>query len=156
VVTDRTGGGRMRRSRWGNRHLEAQMSNTVAIHLPPEPESARRAREQLEVFRSSIDEVSFVDLCLLVNELVVEALRAKHGAAAESIELRAERDGDRVRVVIAEGGGAYQLPSRRPEPGTPGFGLHLAQRLSDRWGMRRERDRASVWLELLPIPLRRR
>jgi two-component sensor histidine kinase len=132
------------------------MSKTVAIQLPPEPESARRAREQLEVFRSSLDEVSFVDLCLLVNELVVEALRTEDGASAKSIELRAERDGDRVRVVIAEGGGAYQLPSRRPEPGTPGFGLHLVQRLSDRWGMRRERDRASVWLELLPIPLRRR
>ena len=132
------------------------MSKTVAIQLPPEPESARRAREQLEVFRSSLDEVSFVDLCLLVNELVVEALRAKDGASAKSIELRAERDGDRIRVVVVEGGGAYQLPSRRPEPGTPGFGLHLVQRLSDRWGMRRERDRASVWLELLPIPLRRR
>jgi anti-sigma regulatory factor (Ser/Thr protein kinase) len=87
----------------------------------------------------------------------VEALRSKDGAAVKSnIELRAERDGDRVRVVIAEGGGAYRLPSRRPEPGAPGFGLHLVQRLSDRWGMRRERDRASVWLELLPIALRPR
>ena len=133
------------------------MSNTVAIDLPREPESARRAREQLEAFRSSLDEVSFVDLRLLVDELVVEALRAEDGAdgaAGTSIELRAERDGDRVRVVIAEGGGAYQLPSRRPEPGAPGFGLHLVQRLSDRWGMRREPDRATVWLELLRTPRR--
>jgi two-component sensor histidine kinase len=128
---------------------EAQMSETVAIHLPPEPESARRAREQLEAFRASLDEVSFVDLCLLVDELVVEALRARDGAKDEPIELRAERDGDRVRVAIAEGGGAYRLPSRRPEPGDPGFGLHLVQRLSYRWGMRRDRDRATVWLEML-------
>ena len=130
------------------------MSETVAIHLPPEPESARRAREQLEAFRSSLDEVSFVDLCLLVDELVVEALRARDGAAGNPIELRAERDGERVRVTIAEGGGAYRLPSRRPEPGAPGFGLHLVQRLSDRWGMRRDRNRATVWLEMLRSPRR--
>lgn len=130
------------------------MSETVAIHLSPEPESARRAREQLESFRSSLDELSFVDLCLLVDELVVEALQARDGATGEPIELRAERDGDRVRVVIAEGGGAYRLPSRRPEPGDPGFGLHLVQRLSDRWGMRRDRNRATVWLEMVRTPRR--
>jgi len=130
------------------------LSEAVAIHLPSEPESARRARKQLEPFRSSLDEVAFVDLCLLVDELVVEALRAKDGAEGNSIELRAERDGDRVRVLVAEGGGAYELPSRRPEPGAPGFGLLLVQRLSDRWGMRRDRDRATVWLEVLRSPLR--
>ena len=125
------------------------MSQTVAIDLPLEPDSARRAREQLTPFRPSLDETSFGDLCLLVDELVVEALGAAEGHTIGSIELRAEDDGERVRVAVAEGGGAYRLPSRRPEPGAPGFGLHLVQRLSDRWGMRRERDRATVWLEML-------
>ncbi len=130
------------------------MSETVAIDLPPEPQSARRAREQLQAFRPSLDETSFVDLCLLVDELVVDALRAADDNGVGPIELRAEQAGDRVRVVIAEGGGAYRLPSRRPEPGDIGFGLHLVQRLSDRWGMRRERDRATVWLEMLGAPRR--
>ena len=130
------------------------MSETVAIDLPAEPDSARRARKQLEVFRASVDEVSFVDLCLLVDELVVEALRDRNGATGEPIELRAECDGDRVRVAIAAGGGAFQLPSKRPEPGDPGFGLLLVQRLSDRWGMRRDRNRAAVWLEMLRAPRR--
>lgn len=125
------------------------MSETVAVDLPVEPESARRAREQLKTFRPTLDETSFVDLCLLVDELVVEVLQAADGQDAGTIELRAEDDGERVRVAIAEGGGAYQLPSRRPEPGDPGFGLALVQRLSDRWGIRRERDRATVWLEML-------
>ena len=125
------------------------MSETLAIDLPPEPESAGLAREQLQAFRGALDEVSFIDLCLLVDELVVEALMAADGEDIGPIELRAERDGDRVHVAIAEGGGAYRLPSRRPEPGDPGFGLHLVQRLSDRWGMRRDRDRATVWLEVL-------
>jgi anti-sigma regulatory factor (Ser/Thr protein kinase) len=124
------------------------MTERVAIDLPPEPQSARRARQQLQAFKGLLDEQSFVDLCLLVDELVVEALMAADEEAIEPIELRAERDGDRVRVTMADGARAYRLPSRRPEPGDPGFGLHLVQRLSDRWGMRRERDRATVWLEM--------
>jgi len=90
------------------------MSETVAIDLPPEPQSAGRAREQLQAFRAALDETTFVDLCLLVDELVVDALKAADGNGVGAIELRAEQDGDRVRVVIAEGGGAYRLPSRRP------------------------------------------
>jgi anti-sigma regulatory factor (Ser/Thr protein kinase) len=126
------------------------MSEAVAIDLPPEPESASRAREELKPFRSSVDERTFVDLCLLVDELVVEGLHGG-GNSADScdIKLRAEMDDGRIRVVLAQGRDAYRLPSRRPEPGDPGFGLHLAQRLSDRWGIRRDRDGATVWLELL-------
>ena len=125
------------------------MTNTVAIDLPLEPESARLARNQLKAFRGALDEGSFTDLCLLVDELVVEALHGRSPGMPAPIKLRAELDRDRVRVTVAEGGGAYRLPSRRPEPGDPGFGLHLVQRLSDRWGMRRERERASVWLEMM-------
>jgi hypothetical protein len=49
---------------------------------------------------------------------------------------------------MTQGSAAYQLRSRRPEPGQPGWGLHLAGRLARRWGLRRERDRATVWLEM--------
>jgi anti-sigma regulatory factor (Ser/Thr protein kinase) len=96
-----------------------------------------------------MDEMSFVDLCLLVTELIVEALGSDGGNRAQPIELSAELQGDRVRVTISDGAGAYHLPSRRPEPGEPGWGLVLVQRLSNRWGMRRQRDGAVVWLELL-------
>jgi len=127
------------------------MSETVAIDLPLEPESARLARNQLKPFREALGDTSFFDLCLLVDELIVEALHGHHEPEPipDPIKVRVEIDGDRVRVAVAEGGGAYRLPSRRPEPGDPGFGLHLVQRLSERWGMRRDRDQATVWLELM-------
>lgn len=128
------------------------MSESVAIDLPPEPASAGRAREQLQAFKAALDDETFIDLCLLVDELVVEVIRGDHGEAQGPIEMRAESLGDRIRVSMAEGDGAYRLPSRRPEPGDPGFGLHLVQRLSDRWGMRRAQGRATVWLEMLPAP----
>ena len=126
------------------------MSDAVAIDLPPEPESARRAREQLKPFRGELDERTFVDVCLLVDELVVEVLHTRDDSASSyDIHLRAAMDDGRVRIMVAQGRDAYRLPSRRPDPGDPGFGLHLVQRLSDRWGIRRDRDHATVWLELL-------
>jgi anti-sigma regulatory factor (Ser/Thr protein kinase) len=125
------------------------MSDAVAIELPLEPDSARRARERLKPFRGALDETTFLDLRLLVDELVVEALLGSNeGAEPHEIQVRAELDGGRVRVVVAEGHDSYRLPSRRPDPGEPGFALHLVQRLSDRWGIRRDRNRATVWLEL--------
>jgi two-component sensor histidine kinase len=130
------------------------VSEKVAIELPPEPASAGRARDQLRGFRGSLDETSFIDLCLLVDELVVEALKGGGGEAVGPIEMRADDEGDRIRVQVAEGSGAYRLPSRRPEPGDPGFGLHLVQRLSDRWGMQRDQERATVWLEIGQGPRR--
>jgi anti-sigma regulatory factor (Ser/Thr protein kinase) len=124
------------------------VTDAVAIDLPLEAGSARRARERLEPFRKPLGERSFFDLRLLVSELVVEALNIDSGTEGATIELRAELRDDRVHVEVADGGAAFRLPSRRPEPGEAGWGLHLVQRLSSRWGVRREPERASVWLEM--------
>jgi anti-sigma regulatory factor (Ser/Thr protein kinase) len=124
------------------------MSDAVAIDLPLEPASARRAREQLEPFREALDEITFFDLRLLVSELIVEALNAESETHNARVELRAELRDGRVRVEVAESGGAFRLPSRRPEPGEAGWGLYLVGRLSSRWGLRRGPERSSVWLEV--------
>jgi hypothetical protein len=124
------------------------MSDTVAIELPLEPASARRAREQLEPFREALDETTFIDLRLLVSELVVEALNAESEIHDARVELRAELRGGRVRVEVAESGGAFRPPPERPEPGEVGWGLYLVARLSSRWGLRRSPQGSSVWLEV--------
>jgi anti-sigma regulatory factor (Ser/Thr protein kinase) len=128
------------------------MSHAVAIDLPLEPASAGRAREHLEPFRAALDESAFVDLRLLVSELMVEALHrkaeAENGTVDGTIELRAELRDDRVRVEVAQVGDTFRLPSRRPEPGEPGWGLYLVARLSNRWGLRRGPQKSLVWLEV--------
>jgi anti-sigma regulatory factor (Ser/Thr protein kinase) len=124
------------------------MTDAVAIELPLESRSARRAREQLEPFRTALDETSFFDLRLLVSELVIEALHAESEAQGRRIEMCVELRDDRVHAEISEGGAAYRLSPRRPEPGEPGWGLDLVRRLSSRWGVRREPERSMVWLEM--------
>ncbi len=124
------------------------MSDAVAIELPLEPASARRAREQLEPFREALDEIRFFDLRLLVSELIVEVLSTESKTPDARVELRAELREGRVRAEVAGDGGTFRLPSRRPEPGEAGWGIYLVGRLSSRWGLRRGPERSSVWLEI--------
>ena len=109
------------------------MSEAVAIDLPLEPDSARRAREHLEPFRKALDETTFFDLRLLVSELVVEALKARSESDHALVKLRAKLRNGGVRVEVAEDGEAFRLPPRRPKPGEAGFGIYLVTRLSRRW-----------------------
>jgi hypothetical protein len=128
------------------------MTEAVAIDLPLEPGSAKRARSQVERFRGLLYETSFSDLRLLVSELVSEALSARPASTTGRIRLRTELCDDRVRVSVAQGGDGYRLPSRRPLPGQTGWSLYLVQRLSNRWGMQRDRESATVWLEQFLAP----
>jgi anti-sigma regulatory factor (Ser/Thr protein kinase) len=124
------------------------MADVVAVDLPLQPGSARRAREVLEPFRKALDETTFFDLRLLVSELMVEALHGVSEAHDQGVELRAELRDGRVRVEVADGGEAFRMPARRPEPGEVGWALYLVARLSHRWGLRRGPERSLVWLEV--------
>ncbi|HEX3326580.1 MAG TPA: ATP-binding protein [Actinomycetota bacterium] len=124
------------------------MGDAVFIDLPLEAGTPREARERLEPFRRGLDETTYFDLRLLISELIVEALGVESRAQAAHIELRVERRDDRVHAEISEGSEAYRLSGGRPEPGEPGWALYLLRRLSSRWGVRRERDRSTVWLEM--------
>jgi Histidine kinase-like ATPase domain len=124
------------------------MSDAIAIDLPLEPESARRAREELEPFRKVLDQTTFFDLRLLVSELLVEVLNAESHRRGARVELRAELSDGRVHAEVADGDEAFRLPPQRPEPGDPGWGIYLVGRVSRRWGLRRGPGRSCVWLEL--------
>jgi Histidine kinase-like ATPase domain len=116
--------------------------------LPCEPESARRARQQLEPFGEVLDETRFGDLRLLVSELVAEAIGGLGASRSDQIRIQASSDPKCVRATVEGGSGSYRVPSAPPEPGEAGWGVYLVQRLSDGWGLRRERGRAAVWFQL--------
>jgi hypothetical protein len=128
------------------------MVDTVDIDLVCQPESARRARAELERFRDFLGDTRFEDLRLLISELVAEAIGGLGKSDDQLIRLRAERDNDRVRASVREPTGAYVVPSALPEPGEVGWSIYLAQRISDCWGLRRDADSATVWVEFLPGP----
>jgi anti-sigma regulatory factor (Ser/Thr protein kinase) len=123
------------------------MSDTLSVDLPIRPESAQWAREAVDEFRDQLDESSLIDLKLMVSELVSDAVRAEPGDEHE-IRIRIEVADRRIHVEVREGAIAYQLQSRRPEPGEKGWGLYLTRILADRWGTHHEGKRGCVWLQM--------
>ena len=122
------------------------MSDTLSIELPIRPESAGRAREAVGEFRDHLDESSFLDLRLMVSELVSDAVLTEAGSE-QKIAIRIETRDRRIHVEVQEGAIAYRLRSRRPEPGEAGWGMYLTGVLADRWGIRHDDDRGCVWLQ---------
>jgi len=128
------------------------MTQTVAVDLRGIPESAGRARLELQPLRAVLNETRFSDLRLLVSELVAEACGVFGGEPSEAISVRAEADGHRILVSVKGGPSSFTTSSTSPEPGTPGWSLHLVQRVSDDWGLRRDARSARVWFELASRP----
>lgn len=123
------------------------MSDTLSVDLPIRPESARWAREAVEEFRDQLDEASLIDLKLMVSELVADAVRAEP-ADAHEIRIRIEVVDRRIHLEVREGAIAYQLRSRRPEPGENGWGIYLTRILADRWGTHHQGKEGCVWLQM--------
>ena len=123
----------------------------VQTALPCEPQSARRARLALEPFRELLDETRFGDLRLLVSELVAEAIWSPDSPNG-SIRVRANRKIQSLRASVEAGAASFPTGSGRPEPGEPGWGVYLVERLSDRWGLRRSQSAAMLWFEIFLRP----
>ncbi|MFE9635761.1 ATP-binding protein [Streptomyces sp. NPDC006463] len=84
------------------------------------------------------------DSLLLVSELLTNA--SLHADGCHELVLTA---GDCLRIEVCDG--TTTLPHRRPAPqrGIPGgHGLHIVERLSDRWGAHALEHGKAVWAEI--------
>jgi anti-sigma regulatory factor (Ser/Thr protein kinase) len=106
------------------------------------PAHARRAVEQLP---PKVDEDLIPDVKLLVSELITNSV--KYGDEG-SLRLQVDADGPRkLRVdVIDQGAGFVPVARDRPATEVGGWGLHLVESLSERWGV--HEGATHVWFEL--------
>lgn len=112
--------------------------------------AARRARRAVrEELAGEVPEPMLGDVELLVSELATNSVR--HAGSDESVELAvgAEVRGEGVLVEVWDHGEGFpEGPRPVPPRGQPGgYGLLLLDRMSDRWGVRRD-DGFCVWFEL--------
>ncbi len=124
------------------------MGIEIDSRLPQEPTSVAKARRALEPLKRRLDPDAFETLRLLVSELVINSVL--HGRAENSGEIalavRASRG--RIRVEVADAGEGFEAsPRSELQDNGSGWGLHLVETLSDRWGT--ERDGHMVWFELV-------
>jgi len=112
------------------------------INLPRRTESVAVAREAVGDLAQVLGPRG-EDAKLLVSELVTNALKYGRG----DIQLTISGDTSAVRFVVRDDGGG-DGPALRHQPSGEigGWGLHLVDRVADRWGVLPRTNH--VWFEL--------
>lgn len=119
----------------------------VTVDVPIDRSAPAGARSALEPLRGSLSADEFVDLRLLVSELVIDELREHRDEDGMSIHLSAWVDQGLLRIELLAGSDPGDDLPGRPKPGDRGWGLYLAQLLGDRWGTEAVAARTRIWVE---------
>lgn len=121
------------------------MPQSAVIQLPQAPTApalARRVIDRLERLRPEVA----VNARLLVSELVANAVR--HVRRDGPINLHVEVRGRSLHIEVVDPGGGFEpKPRTDSSPLGSGWGLHLVDQLSDRWGVDGESS-TRVWFEI--------
>jgi anti-sigma regulatory factor (Ser/Thr protein kinase) len=121
------------------------MSSTVTFDIPRDPAAPGAARRAIEGLTDRIAPDVVPDVKLLVSELITNSV--KYGGNGEvTLKVEAE-DPRKLRIeVIDQGVGFVPVARDRPPTDVGGWGLHLVQTLSDRWGV--YEGSTHVWFEI--------
>src|SRR3954452_22827432 len=121
------------------------MSTTVSVDIPRDPTAPSEARRAIERMSGRIDPDIVPDVKLLVSELITNSVKYG-GQGAVTLKLEAPEP-RRLRVeVVDQGVGFVPVARTRPATEVGGWGLHLVQTLSDRWGV--YEGSTHVWFEI--------
>lgn len=109
--------------------------------FPKVPSAPARARRLLDEVDVQLPQQRLDDARLLLSEIVMNAV--EHVREHGPIEVTLSVHGGALRVDVVDPGSGFE--PRERDPGSErGWGLQFVQRLSDRWGVERNR----VWFEL--------
>ncbi len=119
----------------------------MAVTLPCAPSASAAVRHEL----SQLDELDWIlgDVMLVASELVNNAVVHSGGTEHHDIQVRALRRGSRLTLSVRDPGISGRSAGARPatDGQRGGWGLHLVEALSERWGEER-RDGYCVWADI--------
>src|SRR4051812_16506727 len=106
--------------------LNVDISRTV--------EAPARARQAIRRLGDDLDGEIVEDVMLLVSELVTNSV--KYGGDGELRLCVESADARQIRIEVVDQGSGF-VPEARSRPRTEagGWGLHLVEELTDRWGV---------------------
>ena len=115
----------------------------VVTALPATPEAVGAARRLLvaEGLDPDIDHT----VCLLVSELVTNAIRHAGMGPNDRIIIAARMNPEFARVEVRDPGPGFDPDVRH---GTSGFGLRMLDTLGSRWGVDHDDAGTRVWFEV--------
>jgi anti-sigma regulatory factor (Ser/Thr protein kinase) len=85
---------------------------------------------------------------LLISELVSNSVRHAGLRADQPVRLSAELRAATLRVEVSDAGTSGTVASQPAQPGPGGLGLELVARLARAWGVERDDDGTTVWVEI--------
>ena len=122
------------------------MAELADVAIPRDPHAPRLARRAIEQFADERLDPSVVpDVTLLVSELITNSV--KYGGEGEVV-LQMRSDHERhVRIeVVDQGSGFVPVARNKPATDVGGWGLHLVETLTNRWGV--HEGSTHVWFEI--------
>jgi anti-sigma regulatory factor (Ser/Thr protein kinase) len=122
------------------------MATTHCLEFPGTPEAPAQAREELDRLDPSLPAHVLPDIRLLVSELMTNSV--KYGGDGP-VRLEVTQSEDRIRTEIIDEGDGF-VPAERDGDlsRVGGWGLHLVDELTDRWGT--FEGSTHVWFEIDP------
>lgn len=113
--------------------------------LPAVPASVPEARRALEQLEGRIDEEAYRNVLLLTTELVTNVVRH---VGDGHLHLEFQHGDGCLRVAVSDQGNGFEPgPVPRAKERESGWGLHLVQKASSRWGTIHDGG-FTVWFEL--------
>ena len=118
---------------------------TLSVDISRDPTAPATARRAIDGLSGMVADDLLPDVKLLVSELVTNSV--KYGGDG-ALRLQIDTDGPRkLRAeVIDQGVGFVPVARDRPATDVGGWGLHLVQTLSNRWGV--HEGSTHVWFEI--------
>ena len=116
----------------------------LSVELPRTPEAAHMARRALDDLDGKLDPAVLPDVRLLVSELITNSV--KYGGEGP-VRLEVQASDDSVRAEIIDQGAGFTPKVRDADlDRVGGWGLHLTEHLTSRWGT--YEGSTHVWFEI--------
>jgi anti-sigma regulatory factor (Ser/Thr protein kinase) len=120
------------------------MSATLSVELPRTPQAPFLARRALDDLRGNLDPKVLPDVRLLVSELITNSV--KYGGDGP-VRLEVQASPESVRAEIIDQGVGFTPVTRNDDlEKVGGWGLHLTEQLTSRWGT--YEGSTHVWFEI--------
>ena len=120
------------------------MTTALRVELPRTPQAAFLARRALDDLDGSLDPKVLPDVRLLVSELITNSV--KYGGEGP-VRLEVHASDQTVRAEIVDQGAGFTPKVRDDDLArVGGWGLHLTERLTSRWGT--YEGSTHVWFEI--------
>ena len=121
------------------------MPDQVSVDIARDLTAPAAARRAVEEFGERLDPSVVPDVKLLVSELITNSV--KYGADGEvQLILRSENPQHIHVEVVDQGVGFVPAARDRPKTEPGGWGLHMVEALTERWGVRE--GSTHVWFEI--------